>query len=400
MEPLSEPRDAAYFRSLGFFVNERPYGTRVYAEMFTIEGSDYQPFLEVRRAPLSSGSAGIHAANECHVRLCNRTCYFDNAALLLVDFLATHGYEFQRISRCDICLDFEYFDTGDEPAKFLKRYLAGRYHKINQCHVSSHGEERWDTIDWHSISWGSSSSDIGTKFYDKTAELYDPHTKQYKKPYIRQAWALCGLVDDWNKCTKTAPDGTIYTPRIWRVEFSIRSSVKRWFRIELNGKERGYQSIRNTLACYTSRELLLTMFASLAHHYFHFKKYVAGQRKDRCPDKQLFNFAAEQVLYKIDKGEMLAAAPTRNEFRTLAYKLRSFRIQHCDEEIRHATDVILKCLDDEAYTYDLKNPFSRRELEALRWVMGQKSRGRTEDTAVLLKEFRAFLHLRPEVAPF
>ena len=109
-EPPLQPHNAAYFRSRGYVVHEREYGTRVYREMFTLEGSDGEPLLEVRRNPASQGLGGIHAAEECHVRLKNRTCYFDNAAILLLNFLNFHGYTEVRISRIDLCMDFERFD--------------------------------------------------------------------------------------------------------------------------------------------------------------------------------------------------------------------------------------------------------------------------------------------------
>ena len=115
-EPFGSRRDALYYTSLGYRVAVREYGTRVYREMFTILAPNEDGLLEIRRAPSSSGLHGIHDENECHIRLTNRTCYFDNAARLLDDFLQKHGYTDIRISRVDICLDFERFDFGDDPA--------------------------------------------------------------------------------------------------------------------------------------------------------------------------------------------------------------------------------------------------------------------------------------------
>ena len=78
-EPINEPHDAEYFRQIGWFVREREYGTRVYREMFTLESEDGHDLIEVRRNPASQGISGIHDANECHIRLVNRVCYYDNA---------------------------------------------------------------------------------------------------------------------------------------------------------------------------------------------------------------------------------------------------------------------------------------------------------------------------------
>lgn len=413
LEPLTSPRHADYFRSLGYFVTERDYGTRVYAEMFILDDADGQPFIEVRRSPKSTGTQGIHQPNECHLRLTNRTCYLDNAANVLAEFIMGHGYEFRRISRVDICLDFEKFDFGDDPAKFVERYLAKKFRKINQCNLTAHGSETWNDLTFNSVSWGSLHSDIGTKMYNKTFELYDPHSRQYKKPYIRQAWALAGLIDSVHDCKKIRPDGTTYTPQIWRVEFSIRSSVRRWFLIEKNGKPKDFQSIHNTLDMYDSRPKLLTMFASLAQHYFHFKYalrtydfYKTGdtqgnmRRKDRCPDKLLFDWTSEQYFYKLDTERLLAAQTRQNPFMTLLAKLQQFRMTHSDMEARRACDYLIKYINDETQFSDLNNPFSRAELQAMQWAIGQRIAGNRTEINALLREFKALMHLNDGTAPF
>ena len=118
-EPIMTSLNAAYFRSKGYHVEEREYGTRVYREMFTILDSHGYGMIEVRRNPASQGLDGIHSFNECHIRLTNRTCYFDNAADLLNDFVTKHQYYNVRISRIDLCLDFSAFDKGvTQPPSF------------------------------------------------------------------------------------------------------------------------------------------------------------------------------------------------------------------------------------------------------------------------------------------
>ena len=104
-EPVGQPHNADYFRSLGLSVEEREYGTRVYREMFVIMGSDSLPAIEVRRNPASSGLNGIHDAEETHIRLVNRMCYFDDCVEKFRLFLENNHYTDVRISRIDICLD-------------------------------------------------------------------------------------------------------------------------------------------------------------------------------------------------------------------------------------------------------------------------------------------------------
>lgn len=403
LEPSGSPHDADFFRSEGYIVEEREYGTRVYREMFTIEDEHGNPFIEVRRNPASQGLQGIHAAEECHLRLVNAACYYDDAALRMQAFIERWGYVFMRISRVDICMDFEYFDKGDEPAAFLRRYLKHRYAKINQGNITAHGADRWHGQEWNSVSWGSSSSAIGTKFYNKTMELYDAATGTYKKPHIRYAWLKAGLIDDFHKVLKHGKDG-LYTPQIWRVEFSIKSSVKKWFTIELNGKERNYQSIRNTLDMYASREQLIVIYASLCQHYFHFKYYEEGKRKDRCADKVLFCFDGVQLTYKVGRDDVQSMLGDSRKavrpFDSLIKKLRSFSTSHPSSEVLEACEVLIKTIEGDALRSDLRNPWSSVELFALRRALSVKSAGDNTDVQVLMREIKDLLKINDKTAIF
>lgn len=401
LEPINQPHDSNFFRSVGFVVHERPYGTRVYLEMFTLDDNDGNAFMEIRRNPASQGITGIHTPNECHLRLTNYACYWDDAAEVMSQFIATYNYEFNRISRVDICLDFERFDYGDDPQAFITRYLKRRYSKINQGNIHTHGQDTWNGQVWNSLSWGAPSSDIGTKMYNKTLELYDRPTASYKKPYIRWAWKQCGLVDDPIRVTREV-DGNSVTPMIWRIEFSIRSSVKRWFVIELDGKRRNYQSIRNTLDQYAGRDRLLTLFASLAQHYFHFKYWSEGERKDRCPDKRLFRWEGQQYVYKVGRDDKVIGNGNNGlrPLTTLIHKLRHYSQTHTAAEIHRACDVLIEAMEAESIRADMTHPWNWDELKALQVALSQKSSGNPHDVAVLLSEIKQFLHINDKTAIF
>lgn len=408
LEPIDEPHDAFYFSHRGYVVHERGYGTRVYREMFTLDGTDGLPLIEVRRNPASQGVNGIHAENETHIRLVNRACYFDNAASDFAQFLDAHHYTEIRISRVDVCLDFVKFDRNDDPAAFVRRYFGRVYSKINQGNITSHGADTWHGQDWNSLSWGAPTSDISTKLYDKTMELYDPKLDAYKKPYIRDAWLRCHMIDDVHRCTLKGQK-----VRVWRVEFSVRSSVKRWYTIELNGKQKAYQSIRNTLDCWDGRDKLLVMFASLANHYFHFKYFEPDKRKDRCRDKVLFDFSGTQHTYSvknvvIENGYKIAreASPLGagsklyKPLDSLLTKIRMYRERKADDEVRHACDTLIRALTDDCDRADLVNPWSNEELTALREIMRIRCRHPELHVSVVMKEVKAFLHINDNTAVF
>lgn len=409
MEPLAEPRDADYFRSCGSVVIEREYGSKVWRDIFTIEDEHGHAFIEVRRAPKSE----IIAQNITHLRLVNRYCYFEDAPDIMQAFLDTHGYEFHHITRVDICLDFEYFDYGDKPRDFMRRYIEGKFSKINQANVHAHGSDEWSGRVWNSVSWGAPSSDIGTKFYNKTLELYDPITKRYGKPYIREAWQAAHLVDDMTDCTKVGKDGERYTVEVWRVEFSIRSSVRKWFCIELNGKQRNKQSIRNTLDMYNSKAKLLILFASLSEHYFHFKHlikrykfYEEGHtdgyalRKDRCPDKLLFRWKDTQQFYKIEKEHVSGNnKPDSHNLRLLGM-LKEFRDSTFDKALKQSASVIIDYLQDHIARHDMANNLTRQDIDALRMALSRHMKHPTIDPALLIKMAKEELSIRDAIDPF
>lgn len=259
LEPKGQPRDPAYFSELGYEVKQRAYGSPQYRQMFTII-EDKFPVIEVRRDPYSLRSqGGIFPANACHIRLSNRTCYFVEPITFLRRFLIAHGFLYQSISRIDICLDFNEFDDGTSPEKFIKRYMKGELAKINQCNLSAHGKDKWRERVWNSLKWGAPTSAITTKIYNKSLELSEVHDKFY----IRDAWSEAGL--DCNR-------------DVWRIEFSINSQGQ-----TLQNKRSG-EYVKKDLTAYDTRERLLFNWEILATKYFHFKTVVDGQRKDRCPD--------------------------------------------------------------------------------------------------------------------
>lgn len=395
-EPNGEPRNAYYFGSCGYEVREREYGTRVYREMFTIFAPNFEPLLEVRRNPASAGLSGIHDENECHIRLCNRTCYFDNAANFLQTFLQKHGYSDVRISRVDICLDFVQFDKGDIPAAFVRRYFAHRYAKINQGRISGHGSDNWSGQEWNSLSWGSKCSAVTTKLYNKTMELYDAKLDSFAKPYIREAWFKCGIIDDITRCTKNGEKVDV-----WRVEFSLRSAVKNWVPINLNGNDKVFQSLKNTLDVYDGRDKILVMFASLAHHYFHFKKFDPDKRKDRCADKVLFDFSTKQYVYKVGKNDTaLGSGKTfKAQYNRLIEKILAYQNTHNGAELHKACDVLISALREDNLRAELANPWRHEELEFLKKLLYVRTANRDYTYEVACKEVRKLLGITERTLP-
>lgn len=358
------PCNADYYRKQGYLVKERDYGTRVYKEMFEIVDDMGNPLIEVRRNP-ASGTAEFNGLSELssHIRLPNWMLYQGNPIDFLRDFLLKHDYIFKRIYRIDICYDFERFDSGDLPSRFARRYLEGTYRKINQCHLTAHGFDSWNGCDYNSLSWGSPSSMVGTKLYNKSLEL-----KQAKndKPWIKTCWMIHGLIDNPCSMTKKDSKGNLYTPEIWRVEFSMKSEADGWIIWEMqNRKKVRKQAMPHRLEMFDDKEKIWRRFQNLAFHYFHFKhkEYIekprgatqfalstvhsdierTPQRKDRCRDKILFVWDKDLEFATLSSAPSSSKKSPRDDM--LRRRLLEYKLHHLQPDIRTACDVILKHIE-------------------------------------------------------
>lgn len=389
------PHDAEFFRKSGYEVKEREYGTRQYEEMFTICDVYGLGFLEVRRKPVSGEKAklnkGIFSPFSCHLKLVNRYCYADNAIELLSIFLNKHGYTIQRIFRLDLALDFEKFDDNTDPNVFLKRYLDGKFTKVNQGNISAHGADRWEGRFWHSVSWGSPKSMVSAKMYDKTIEL----SQVKDKPYIRYAWFRSGLVDDFQTLQKIGKDGKAYKPHIWRLEFSIKSSAKGWLVIENNGgKQKKAEQVPHTIDAYDTKEKQMLAFIMLSKHYFHFKYYEEGKRKDLCKDRILFKWGPTDVVYKLDR--LLTDRPKDNTIDALKARLQHYRNTHFDDNLRAACDIIIKNLELESIR-NATPTYDRDECTLLQMLIARRLSNLDETFADSIEKVRALIRLQNEI---
>lgn len=359
------PCDPDYFRSQGFIVHERDYGTRVWGQVFTIEDSEGHEWIEVRRCP-PSGASDFKGLNEysCRLRVVNAQLYVDGCVQRFRDFLATHDYIFKRIYRIDIAYDFEYFDSGDQPARFARRYVECKYRKINQCKMNAFANDTWTSFDWESLSWGSPHSMVSTKLYNKTREI---ETVSKQKTYIVYSWFLNGLIDDPVNRLRVDSGGVKYKPEIWRLEFSMKSQADRWLVIEdQSGKRVKKKAIPHTLDMFDAPDKVWQRFQDLAFHYFHFKKYVKDKRKDLCPDKVLFHWDKDHEWKQLDMA--IRPAKPDNELMILVRHLRAYKTRTGDVKVRDAIDVILDALKDvELRRYTPKQLFC--EVNALRQAL-------------------------------
>lgn len=298
IEQIDEPRDAEFFRKQGFEVIERDYGTPIYKEMFTI-CENGKPYIEIRRNPYSLKSVGgIMQDGSCHIRLCNESCYHDNPIDEMRTFILTYDFVYKSIARIDICLDFNTFDNGWTPQRFINAYMRSNISKVNQTNVSCHGSDNWDGRSFNSLKWGAVTSPISTKLYNKTLEMKQGEDKSY----IRQWWQCGGDFVGMSIKPKDVT-GLDMTKDVWRLEFSIKAQAQA--RKRKSGNE---EKFTLHLFDYDTKEKLWQRFCELYEMYFDFRKkeYVYDEKKQErhlkrkydCKRIKLFDFSDRCIKYK------------------------------------------------------------------------------------------------------
>lgn len=403
------PCNADYFTRRGYVVREREYGTRVYEEMFYILDRNGNDMFEVRRNPKSGDSTFVGLSPQStHIRLCNWVCYQSNCVQLLRDFLVRHNYIFHRIYRIDVCYDFERFDSGDKPERVARRIVEKTYLKMNQTKIHAIGDDNWGGYAWETLSWGSLTSMVSTKLYNKTKELAATGNK---KPYILTQWMMAGLIDNPVTQVKYGKDGSQYKPDIWRVEFSIKSKADSWLILEdISGKRVKKKAVPHSLSLFDSQDKLWQRFQDLAYHYFRFKvktykkqkRGVAGfalgqiesnhdpelQRKDRMPEKVLFHYDQDREFMHIQN----VPKPSKpyHDGEVLRRRLINYAATHPDHKIREACKVLVDSIDvRDIYRYT--DNFDIWQVKALQGAIQLKMGGDERSTLEIIAQLEELI---------
>lgn len=382
-------KDADYFRQW-YLVDVRAYGTPLYREMFTICHSETRkdgklkktPLIEIRRNPISArGNGGcVLDKDSCHIKLCNNVCYMSDPIGFLMQFLNVHGYILRNITRIDLALDFTQFE-GDikAPQDFISDYLAGKYSKINQSRISAHGQSGWLSMCFNSLKWGSLTSMVTTKLYNKSMELREVGDK----PYIRATWANCGLPSQLYEEDGKTPS----KPDVWRVEYSIRASKN----FVMKRKNETLSQIDvflcdNSLDIYRDRFELYSIFVALSAHYFDFRIVEYNdegkpKRKDRCAQIDFFGKGITHDVI-VPRNIQVKSDPDFMSKRVAKY-LRKKSAEELDREIKYIYHSSACALEghpvyswepnDRKYQLDARaKEIRRRTISQFRKSLGEK----------------------------
>lgn len=376
LEPKGCAMNAAYFKALGWTVEEREYGTPQYREKFTLMNGRH-PFLEIERNPYSlKQNGGIFEPESCHIRLANRTLYQPQPVQQLTNFIIKYGYEYKGISRVDVCCDLTIFDNGMKPQDLANKYMKDKIWKVHQSHMApntddgddtwripihlgAHGKETKTGRTWNSLKWGSPKSALSTKLYNKTYEL-ETNTGKF---YIKDTWVKAGLCDLQkvtyeyrNPKTKeteirskqvcvvpgTAVDQEIPIEGakkidVWRVEFSMNSEGRKWIDLGDN------HVVDLSLNAFDNLDSLAATFFTCSEWLFCFiyAKWITKgptrmkERTNRCKKLQLFNTKFLHSHYKPQR-QTETEDPSRTEKIMMHRLIEKSKDKNLSEEYREA----------------------------------------------------------------
>ena len=235
------------------------------------------------------------------IKLENSALYVADWYFILTDILATLRWSPRRITRLDLCADFNYFMGGLLPSTFLRNYIRkndASYIRIGSNKFCVYGLKDMHSTSFESIRWGSRQNGVSVYMYNKTREL----TQVKNKPYIRELWKRTQLSS---------------TLDVWRVEISITSQGL--------GLKSASDSLLHTLFVddFDHPEAARDFFKVYAAKYFRFlRTNRSAARKRDLKEVTLLDLQTDCPLRPVT---MLSVSDTGRMEHIIANRLRDMR---------------------------------------------------------------------------
>lgn len=318
-----------YNRFNDYEFEKKDYSSRQFREVWIVYNIDGDEYATIQRSPFSS----VISKDGAIIKLANRELYKKDYVQTVLRFLDRYGFAFKCISRLDVCFDSTVLHKGLTHKKLIDGILKGKYLKNNQGHASwNFGVQSSANkpLECESCSFGSGSSPVKTKMYNKSKEMREVKDK----PYIRELWAENGI------------DTTI---DVWRIEISIKADMTNV--VHLSTGETFRLSTEH-LKLYSEVQ---DIFYTYAQKYFQFKVNDGKANKSRMPTLQLF--PSEKVLTKVPMRITLQNDTTRADkiFVSKLHKIKS-ELRDLDAEDEHHIMMVTKtfCIKKGLSEYYLK----------------------------------------------
>lgn len=172
------------------------------------------------------------------------------------------GFVPQSITRVDFALDFQMFNNGMKPRDLITAFFNEDVRKVGLSKWRAVGECR-DGIVCEYLAFGSRSSSVFTRLYNKSKELRE----QVRKTYIEDLWKKGGMAEGAD---------------VWRLEFQIQAKDFHFVNAETG-------EVGDLLAHYFIAEYpLQPVIDYLCRKYFDFRLPTGGRNSTRWQTVDLF----------------------------------------------------------------------------------------------------------------
>jgi hypothetical protein len=246
------------------------YSTRQFSKVVTCFFNT-EEFCVITSIPSSS----ILKHDMCILKVNNKFLYSSVYIDILNNLFAKNDVRNIKISRLDICIDFNHFENNLNPAKFIVKFLKEKFLKVGKAKFSVHGEIK-DCLDYQYLSFGSKSSNVNYYLYNKSQEMRDVK----EKIWIREIWKDSGL------------DLTI---DVWRLEFSLKN-IDSSFINELTG-----EFFKINYLTFHNNSLLEICYKTYFKKYMSFKISSYDSNKSRLIDLILISdFNCEYIVKDLE----------------------------------------------------------------------------------------------------
>jgi len=239
------------------------FSTRQFSKILSLFYESFE-FCTIAYQPCSK----ILNEKLCILKVSNRFLYSDLWFKIVSEILTKNNAMKINISRIDLAVDFQYFESRRKPENLIKSFLKEELLKVGKSKFALHGEVD-SSINYQYLQFGKKTSQVNCYMYNKSQEMKEVKNKQW-------------INDKWNNFSFEQ------NVDIWRLEFSMKN-----INYSLVDNQTG-DIINIVLDILNNSSILHTLFYNLVLKYFSFKYNSTDTNKSRLKDVILFNEVIEE----------------------------------------------------------------------------------------------------------
>lgn len=248
-----------------YIFDKEPYGTSVFADMYTIYlyGEEIAVLTCNPRSSAMKKGTGV-------LKILNPILYQQGLREIVYDLMYTCNIQFLNISRIDLCADFNHFNGYPQMQKFFQDFLLLKLWKIGAAKYKMCANKATEfdcdyfkliglqssRHTYQYLRFGSKVSKVSAYLYNKTQEFRDVK----RKNYIAEAWAANDIDEK---------------QEVWRLEFSLKGDGIKF----VNQETKQWQS--KNLEMVLDPIQRTQVYNALYLKYWDFRVNDGQKRKDR-----------------------------------------------------------------------------------------------------------------------